>query len=175
VDHSSGQPRWRAHPIWLGVVLVVALLAALALAPPQARTRTDATTQALIGWLWPTRWIWPLAAALTLAVLSIPAAPHHRRRLTRTHPGQPAGSRSPLLCRVADCRTVATSTRVSSTLVPDPILTTAWGELFAGAYRTAFGACDASGRVLPLARQRLSRRSKLTAIPMSLALVLGGW
>ena len=71
------EPGWRIRSILLGVLLVLALVAALASAPIQARARLSATTQALTGWLWPTRWIWPLAVVLTLAVLSIPAV--HRQ------------------------------------------------------------------------------------------------
>jgi uncharacterized protein YjbI with pentapeptide repeats len=80
VDHPSGRPRWRTHPILLGLLLLAALVTTLTLAPPQAHTRVDTTTQALSGWLWPTRWVWPLAAALTLAALSTPPA---RRRWAR--------------------------------------------------------------------------------------------
>jgi uncharacterized protein YjbI with pentapeptide repeats len=80
MDHPSGRPRWRTRPIVLGVLVVVALGAALALAPGLARTRVDATTQALTGWLWPTRWVWPLAAVLTLAAMTSPLA---RRRWPR--------------------------------------------------------------------------------------------
>jgi hypothetical protein len=59
------EPGWRLRSILLGVLLVLALVAALASAPIQARARLSATTQALTGWLWPTRWIWPLAVVLT--------------------------------------------------------------------------------------------------------------
>jgi Pentapeptide repeats (8 copies) len=80
VNHPSGRPRWRTRPTLLGVLLVLALLATVALAPTQAGTRMDNATEALTGWLWPTRWVWPLAAALTLAALSMPPA---RRRWPR--------------------------------------------------------------------------------------------
>ena len=77
VEHPSGRPRWRTRPILVDVLVIAALLATLALAPEQARTRIDAMTGALTDWLWPTRWVWPLAAALTFVALSIPPA---RRR-----------------------------------------------------------------------------------------------
>jgi hypothetical protein len=86
MDDSSGRSRWRSHPILLGVLLVVALLATVALAPARAQTRIGATIQAFIGWLWPTRWVWPLAAVLTLAALSSPPARRRWPRATRHIP-----------------------------------------------------------------------------------------
>jgi uncharacterized protein YjbI with pentapeptide repeats len=71
---QSRRRRWGVRSILLSALLATALLASLALAPAQARTRADAALGALIGWLWPTRWAWPLVAALTLAALATPLA-----------------------------------------------------------------------------------------------------
>jgi hypothetical protein len=71
---------WPSGSILLGALVVVTLLATLALAPAQVRTRTDAIIGALTGWLWPTEWAWPLAVALTLVALTSPSA---RRRWPR--------------------------------------------------------------------------------------------
>jgi Pentapeptide repeats (8 copies) len=79
MDHPPGRRRWRTDSILLGVLALVALLAALALAPTQARTRVGGTTQALSSWLWSIGWVWPVATVLTVAALSQPA----RRRWPR--------------------------------------------------------------------------------------------
>jgi hypothetical protein len=76
--------RWRPRSLalgaLLGALLLAGLVATLNLAPTQASTRADATLRALGGWLRPTRWAWPLAAALAVAALASPPA---RRRWPR--------------------------------------------------------------------------------------------
>ncbi len=89
MDHPSGQRRWRLRPILLGVLLVVALLATLALAPAQVSVRVEAMLGALTTWLWSSRWAWPLAAMLTLVALTSRSA---RRRWPR-----PAGRIRPAI------------------------------------------------------------------------------
>jgi uncharacterized protein YjbI with pentapeptide repeats len=76
-DHPTRRQRRPPRPVWLGAVLLVALVGTLMLAPIPARTTVRAAPGTLVIWLRPTMWIWPLAAALTLAALTSPAA---RRR-----------------------------------------------------------------------------------------------
>ncbi len=86
MDHRAPRRRWPIRSILLGALLVVALLATLALAPAQARTRVHATLRALAGWLWLTRWAWPLATAVTLAALTTPPARLRWPQLARRIP-----------------------------------------------------------------------------------------
>ena len=50
MEQPSGRPGRRTRPILLSMLLVVALLATVGLAPAQTRTRVDETIRALTGW-----------------------------------------------------------------------------------------------------------------------------
>ena len=86
MDHPTRRRRWRSGPLVLEAVLLVALLATIALAPDHARTTIQATARTLAGWLRQSLWVWPLAAALTLAALTSPPARRWWRRPTRRIP-----------------------------------------------------------------------------------------
>jgi hypothetical protein len=73
----SGPRRWLPRSLALGALLLAGLLATRALAPIEVAIRTEATLQALSGWLRASSWAWPLAAALAVAALASPPA---RRR-----------------------------------------------------------------------------------------------
>jgi hypothetical protein len=70
MDNPTRRRRRPPRPLLLGVVLLVALVATLSLAPDQPRVAVQAAIGALAGWWRQTMWAWPLAAALTLAALT---------------------------------------------------------------------------------------------------------
>jgi hypothetical protein len=72
MDHPTRRRRRPPRSVWLGAVLYVALLATFTLAPRQVLTTVLAAPRTLADWLHPSLWIWPLAAALTLAALTSP-------------------------------------------------------------------------------------------------------